>query len=132
MLGEELYNIKEKMLWEGVYGSWEEFTVELKMSNNTINKLMQIYKTLVLSYGLSNEQITTAGGWSVVADVLPMITSKKDALKWLNQAQSLTRADLRKEIKESKTGIVMTQCSHKNTYKIEVCKDCGERYQVFE
>lgn len=129
-LGEYLHNIKENSLWEASWGSWDEFTWELKMSQNMINKLVQIYRTFVLEYGMTQEQISTAGGWSVVADVLPMVTSKKEALHWLNKAQSLTRADLRKEMQEEKTGIIMSTCSHPETYTIEICKVCGDRKRV--
>lgn len=132
VLGEHLHNIYANSLWEASWDSWEAFVSELKMSSNHVNKLMQIYRTLVLSYGLKAEHIVTAGGWSVVADILPMITSKKDALKWLNKAQVLTRADLRKEIKEVKTGLPMAQCKHLNKEMIPMCKciDCGDMWRV--
>ncbi len=132
VLGEYLYQIKEGCLYEPNWQSWQEFSWELKMSENSINKLMQIYKTLILGYGFTHQQILTAGGWSMVAEVLPMITSKKDALKWLTAASNLTRGDLRKEIKEAKTGLPMAACSHKNTFTMRVCRDCGEKHEVFD
>lgn len=133
-LGARLYQIKENSLYEPNWASWVEFTWELKMSDNTINKLIQIYKTLILGYGFNNQQILNAGGWTVVADVLPMITSKKDALRWLNLASTLTRTDLRKEIKEAKTGIDMGDCKHINTRRImiEICNICGQKHEIFE
>jgi hypothetical protein len=126
-LGEYLYNIKENNLWEASWGSWLEFTWELKMSMNVINKLMQIHRELVLGYAVNPEYIQNAGGWSVVSECLPVIKSKPDALKWLNHAQGLTRQDLRREIKEQQTGIPQASCHHHNIYTIEICQDCGQR-----
>lgn len=132
VLGELLYEIREKSLWEPNWQSWEEFSWELKMSANTINKLIQIYKTLILGYGFTKEQIANAGGWTLVAEVLPRIASKKDALKWLHNAQTLTRADLRKTIKEEKTGVSMTTCTHQTTRLVEICTGCGESWALHE
>lgn len=131
VLGEYLHNIYVNNLWQASYSSWEEYTWELKMSSNHINKLMQIYRTLVLSYGLKAEHIITAGGWSVVADLLPMIGSKKDALKWLNKAQLLTRSDLRKEMKEAKTGVLIGSCSHDKWTEVTLCQceNCGDNWR---
>lgn len=131
-LGEQLYQIKEKELFKANWETWEEFTWELRMTSNSINKLIQIYKTLVLGYGFTSQEIGAAGGWTLIADVLPMITSKDDAVVWLKNAETLTRADLRKTIKEKKTGVSMSECKHKNTYTIEICSDCGERWKRHE
>lgn len=122
VLAEHLYNINQNNLWEASYGSWLEFTWELKMSPNHINTLMRIYRTLIVGYGLTSENIKTAGGWSVIAEILPYCTSKKDAVKWILKAQQLTRADLRKELKEEKTGILMGVCPHDVLKEIVMCE----------
>lgn len=124
-LGEYLLNIKEKSLYEPNWASWEEYSIELKMSQNSINKLIQIYQTLVLNHGIPEKKIVDAGGWSVIADLLPVIKSKEDAEEWLTKAKELTREDLRKELTEEKTGLPMKDCRHRNTYTIVVCRDCG-------
>lgn len=127
LLAEHLYKIKEYELWRANWGSWIEYTWELKMSATTIKQLIQVYKTFVVDYGITKEQLGTAGGLSHVADTLPVIKNKKDALRWLVKAQTLTRADLRKELTEAKTGIPMASCKHSETYTVEICKHCGER-----
>ncbi len=129
-LGEYLYYIKENQLYEPNWSSFEEFLFDLKLSSNTSNKLIQIYKKFILSYGFTSQEVIDAGGYSLLADVLPMISSRKSAEKWLNLTTVLTRQDLRKEIKEAKTGIQMKDCKHANTYKVEICRDCGERWQI--
>lgn len=131
-LGEQLYQIREQELFKSNWGSWEEFTWELRMSSNSINKLIQIYKTLVLGYGFTNEEIGAAGGWTLIADVLPMISSKDDAVMWLKNAETLTRADLRKTIREKKSGISMSECKHQHTYRVEICENCREHWKVIE
>lgn len=128
-LGEYLYNIKEHNLYEPQWSSFLEFCYELRMSQNVINKLIQVYKMFILDYGLKKEELTTAGV-SLIYDVLPAIRSKKDAQHWLAQASLLTRSDLRKELTEHKTGVPMAKCKHKDTYHIEICRDCGDRKQI--
>lgn len=131
-LAEHLYNIKEHNIFMGQWESFEEFSMELKMSSNMVNKLMQMYKLLILGFGMTHKQILTAGGWSSIQEVLPVITDKKTAIKWLQNAGTLTRSDLRKMLRELKTGIDMTKCKHPDTYLIRICKTCGDKHQVFE
>ena len=128
-LGEYLYNIKEHNLFEPQWSSFVEFCFELRMSQSSINKLIQLHKTFILDYQLPKAEITRAGA-SNLFDVLSSINNKKDAQKWLTKATLLTRQDLRKELTEHKTGIDMRNCKHKDTYHIEVCRDCGERKQI--
>lgn len=129
-LGKYLYNIKEDNLFTPQWSSWSEFCTELKMSENMVNKLIQIYKTFIIQYKIPAEKITTAGGWTVIAELLPVINSLDDANKWLESARELTRDDLRKEVKETKSGVEMRHCGHKNTYTIRVCRDCGHREEI--
>lgn len=130
LLGEYLHVIKENQLYEPQWSSFDEFCFELKMSSNMVNKLMQIYKTFIVGYGFTQEQIASAGGWSVIAEVLPQIDSKKSAIKWLASCATLTRSDLRKELVEAKTGIPQMNCQHKETYVIKICRSCGEKQEI--
>lgn len=130
LLGEYLYNIKEHSLFEPQWSSFQEFCMELKMSTNTINKLMQVYKVFVLNYNIPMDTLATAGGFSLIADTLPAIHSREDAMEWLGKTTVLTREDMRKELKEKKTGILMSECKHSNTYTVTVCRDCGETKQI--
>ncbi len=130
LLGEYLHQIKENRLYEPQWTSFEEFVFEMKMSTNTANKLIQVHKTFILSYGFTSNEIKNAGGFSLLVDVLPMVTSRKSAEKWLLSASTLTRSDLRKEITEAKTGIQMKDCEHAETYTVTICKHCGERIQT--
>lgn len=130
VLGEYLYYIKENQMYEPQWSSFDEFVFEMKMSMNMANKLIQLHKTFIVGYGFSSQEIINAGGWSCLADILPMVNSRKSAEKWIHLTASLTRGDLRKELKEARTGKLMSQCLHENTYTVCICKDCGERNQV--
>lgn len=130
-LGEHLNNIREHNLFEPQWSSFLEFCDELRMSQNMVNKLIQIYKTFVLGYSFTKEEIATAGGWGNLQEILPMITSKKTAVYWLDKASILSREDLRKEVKEEKTGVPMATCKHKDFYLLKVCRDCGDKiYEI--
>jgi hypothetical protein len=131
LLGEYLYNIKEHRLYEPQWSDWIEYCFETRISQNNINKLIQIHKTFILEYGFERKQIATAGV-SLLSDVLPAIQNKKDATEWLKKATLLTRQDLRKELTEHRTGIDMAKCKHKDTYTIEICRTCGQRHEVHD
>lgn len=131
-LGEYLYTIKNERLYEANWASWEEYSLELKMSQNSINKLIQIYARFILSYGIPEEKVVEAGGWSVIAELLPVIETAEQAEEWLDKAKELTREDLRKEITEKKSGIPMQSCKHLDTYTITVCRGCGIKMEDHE
>lgn len=129
VLGEYLYNIREHNLFEPQWSSFVEFCFELRMSQSNINRLIQIHERFVLEYGFKREEITRAGA-SLLSDIMPAISTRKQAVKWLEKATLLTRQDLRKELTEFKTGIQMKDCKHKDTYTVEICRNCGERKQI--
>jgi len=124
-----LYRINSEELYKPQWSSWDEFYNELKISKNTANKLVQIHSTMIVEYQFTPEEIVSAGGWSVIQDILPLCTSRKNAEKWLRKAEVLTRDDLRDEMKEEKTGVAQQHCKHLNTYTITICRDCGEKIE---
>lgn len=132
VLGEHLYKIRTESLWESSWDSWRAFTDELKLSKNTINKVIKIYEVFVLKFAFPNDYIANAGGWSLVADLLPVTENgdRKNALHWLHLATQLTRSDIRRELTEARTGIPQLTCQHKHTHQITVCNDCGVHMKV--
>lgn len=128
-LGEMLYNIREGNLFEPQWSSFGEYIMELKISESTASKIINIYRLFELEYGFPREKLSLVG-WTALAETLPFIKSKADAKHWLEHATSLTRVDLKRELIEAKTGVMQRDCSHKNTYMIQVCKDCGDRWLV--
>lgn len=129
-LGERLKRIKEEVLFEDQWSDFGAFLAEMKLSESTASRLIGIYETFVLKYQIAPAQIAQAGGWTVIADILPVVNSKKDAKYWLDQATTLTRTDLRRELMEIKKGRLMSECKHKNTFTLRVCVDCGLREKL--
>ena len=135
-LGRRLQKINTEKMW---YGRWEDFDhycrSELKMSKQTAYKLIAIYDKFVIQYKIPPSQLAQAGGWSIVAQVLPMVKDEDTAKDWIHQAiHAESKRDLVALIRESKTGIDPIRCEHENTtrYTVVECKDCGESWREYE
>lgn len=134
-LGAMLSRIQKERLWEAGWESWVEYTMELKMSPSVVSRLINIYEVFAVQYGIAPAQIAAAGGYSVVAEYLPLVgpkTSKEVVEDWLTTAASLSRQDVRRTILEAKKGVDMAKCEHPNAYIIRVCPDCGNRDKIHE
>ena len=131
-LGQRLYEIRETEKFRPNYDTFEEFCLELKMSGATISKLINIFYKFLFLYKIPIESVADAGGWSNVAEILPLVESRGSAKKWLHLASTLSRGDLRKEIREKNTGIVESKCKHKDTYGLRICRSCGLRERLYE
>lgn len=127
----QLKNIRDDKLYAGRWESFEDFLADptMAMDKGTASKMISIHERFVLEYKIPTQKIAQVGGWSKVAEILPVIKDKKSAIKWLEQAASLSQSDLRKEIKEEKTGIKMSECEHKDFYLVKICRKCGDRIQ---
>lgn len=130
--GERLSRIRELELYQPNYETFGEFCKELKIHESKASKLINIYDLFVVKYKFKPVQLSRAGGWSVLATVLPVIKSKKDAIHWLAEAQYCTKDDLEISVREVRKGIDMSKCKHKDTYQIEICRICGERKQIYK
>ncbi len=122
-----LKEIRDKGLWEGRWDSFEDFLHDPQMSLDkaSASKMITIHEKFVIEYKMSPARIANAGGWSKIAEILPAVKDKESAEEWIDKSASLSKSDLRKEVKEEKTGIEMSKCEHKDTYIIRVCRDCG-------
>jgi len=132
-LGALLYEIKQNRHYESGWTSWEEYVMELKLSHASISRLIRIYEVLILNYQFSPRRIAEAGGWTVVAEILPDIkesTTKQEITTWLGEATELSRPDLRRAIIERRKGVDMAKCKHTDTYTIKICRGCGERWTI--
>lgn len=131
-LGRRLVEIYSRGLWEGMYSSYEEFLFDARVSRATDSKLRRIYCLMVREYRFSPAKIAKAGGWTMIAEVLPAIKNKESAEKWLDLASRLERVDLRRTFKEEQTGVDMMTCRHVDSYVIRICRECGLRTQELE
>lgn len=127
ILGQRLMKIRDENLFEPNYETFEEFCREMKMSLATVSKLINIYQRFIVEWNFAPLKLAAAGGWTVVAELLPVVQNKKEAAYWLDIAEHNSRADLRRELNEKQTGITEENCRHKNKYSIEICRDCKGR-----
>ena len=127
-LGRRLHKIREERLYEPFYDSFNLYCYELKLSQSTISKLVNIYKVFILEYGFAPSRLMKAGGWAVVAETLPVVHSKKDAEEFLENAETMTLSDMRRTVKEKKLGVDQRTCDHKDdSYDLRICRKCGDR-----
>ncbi len=126
-LGNLLYRIKECGYYEPQWQEWGVFLEELKMSESQVSRLINIYLKFVVEYNFAPEQIVKAGGWTTVAKLLPVSTTKAKAEKYLQLASTLTRKDLDIELREERDG----ECDHKDdeVYILKVYS-CGFRERI--
>ncbi len=130
-LAERLHRIRQLNLYTPSWDSFEEFCMEIKnLSYKSIMKLIDIHETFVLKYKLAPEKIAEAGGWTVIAELLPVIKTKEDAIHWLERAKTAPREHLRQDVREARRGIPQGTCSHKNYVVLHKCKDCGFTHAV--
>lgn len=133
LLGEYLYRIDSERLYEPQWTSFNEFIKEFKsLSQASVSKLLNIYSRFVIDYQIPEDKLIGVGGWTNIAEILPITKSKEDALEWIDKATVLTRSDLRKEISEKKTGVQMSECKHEDYYVIKVCKICHDKIRLEE
>ena len=130
-LGKRLYTIRENEMYLPSYETFDEFSLELKMSRATISKLLNIYQLFIHRFGIPEKRLLQAGGWSNVAELLPVVTTKAMALTWLDKAEALTRADLRIALTAKKTGVDPSDCEHdKDYFVLKVCRICGLKESI--
>jgi hypothetical protein len=132
-MGAVLKEIRDSGAWEDTYESFDNpkmhnFIEDLRIKKSTANKLIQIYEKLVIDYKIKPEKLLEAGGWSKLAEVLPLVKDKTTADHYVNLAISArNQKDLRENIREEKTGIIMSECPHNDFYVLKICRRCGER-----
>lgn len=126
-----LKDIRDFERFKGRWDSFEDFLhdPEMNMDKSTANRMINIYEVFVGEFKIDPEKIIKAGGWAKVSEILPIVqaTDKANAEHWLEVSASLSRDDLRREIKSIHNG--QEKCKHKNTFEIvmRVCRDCDHK-----
>lgn len=126
-----LWKIRSERLFEGQYAEWELFLEELKITPSVASRLVKIYEVFVIQQGFSQEELEKAGGWSVVAELLPVATDKKASKELLELASTYTRQHLREHVLSLKIAPEShVDCKHRDYYDLRICRDCGEKWQT--
>lgn len=124
-----LYRIKNERLYEGHFTEWELFLEELHILPSVASRMIKIYEVFVIEQKISPAKIEKAGGWSVVAELLPVAVNKEASEDLLEMAQTLTRRDLRIHVQTLKIAPRSeVDCKHRDTYFLRICRDCGEKW----
>lgn len=126
----QLKEIRDGGLYEGRWDSFEDFLNDpaMAMDKGTASKMITIHERFILEYKIPPIKIANVGGWSKVAEILPAVKDKKSAEKWLDEAASLSKADLRKQVNEERhPGSI--GCKHQDSYKVimSCCRQCGNK-----
>lgn len=131
LLGKYFHEIKEGRLYEPAWSSWVEYCMEFQnLSPASISRLINIYRRFVLEYAVSEATLLQAGGWSVIAEILP-VQDKDLAIELLEGSRGMTRGDIRRMVREKTKGVDMNTCKHEHTYTLVVCEDCGDRRREY-
>ena len=130
-LASRLHKIQLNHMYQPNYETFDDFLAEMKISRATANKLINIWVRFIIQFKIKPKLLAEAGGWSVVAEILPHAETKAQAERWLRDAKENKRGDLRKNLKEHTTGQDMRLCKHKNLRAVMFnrCVDCGEGLQ---
>lgn len=133
-LGQRLGRIVIEKMYEPNYETFDEFLEEIKLSRATASKLINVYSKFIFEFKIRPQLLAEAGGWSKVAEILPFAENKSQAEAWLQKAKHITQSDLRKEIKEAKTGISMAGCKHVDCEVITFrkCRTCGDTERIYD
>lgn len=124
-LGALLHEIKEQRHYEAGFDSWGGFLMEMRFSESMASKLITIYQKFILEYKVKPQLIAEAGGWTVVYDLVPVVTDKESAEEWLEKAAGLTRSAVKKEVAAARGMVEEEDCQHEWCQK---CAHCGMRY----
>lgn len=131
-LGERLMKIRNGRLYHPQHDSFESYVEDIKMSLPNASKLITVYEKFVLQFGFSQREITDFGGWSRVYEVHRLTATRAEAEAFLFDRKHLSLGDLRKEVYEKNTGILESECDHKNGYTMFICRSCGHKHVVFD
>lgn len=130
-LAKKLKEIRDEEMYLGRWENFEDFLQDpsMGMDKSTASKMITIYEKLVVGYKMKPEKIAEAGGWSVIAEVLPVITDKESAEEWVDQCAHLSKNDVRKEVQRVRGCDESGDCKHAQTYQITLCccRKCGNK-----
>ena len=110
-----LYSIKKDELWRQHYDSYPAFLSDCRVSEGTASKLVRVFEHFIVRGGLSHAKLA-----GVDYEKLYMaIRYPGDTDKQLAAAQTLTRGELRHELKNPND-----DCEHE---PISICRRCHQK-----
>ncbi len=126
-LGEKLKKIRDERLWESNWESFELYLEDARITPATASRLITVYETFVLDYGMKEESLGSIG-WSVLYEISLKSETKSEAKEFVEKAMVMKRDDLMHELKSKKRN---QDCKHPKKYQIEVCPDCPFKRRIY-
>lgn len=120
-LAARLYTIKTKELWNESYDSFQEFLDTAKVNPSMASMLTQIHDKYVVQGKVAQSKLVGIG-YSNLYTCIPLI-EKAGVEKAVVIASTLTRDEIKQEVREQKHGI----CEHPAS--ITICTVCKKRLQ---
>jgi hypothetical protein len=127
LLGQLFFTIQKNKYYETLsYSTWEEYCGSLSWDRSTVFSLIKIYRIFVLERKIDIEKLSQIH-YSKLLQISPVLNDKnQDEL--LEQASTLSRSDLRKEVEVLKTkpGHLLTklELDGKENVIDEIKKNC--------
>lgn len=118
-LGARLYKVHQEKLWSGEYDSFMEFVDAAGLARPFATQLWTIHRIYVVENKVAPAQLIKAG-YAKLWDAIPLLESS-NAKTVVTKAVSLTKSELREEVREEKHG----ECKHEEIIKI--CATCHKR-----
>lgn len=132
VLGERLAKVRDEELYKPTWDAFEDFLEEMHLSPATASKLINIYLKLVIEFKIPKTKLLEMGGWSDLSEILPLVKNKGEAEEMIDNLAPLNRQHRRGLLTEKKTGVIIDNCKHKDTYTIKICRTCGDREKIYE
>lgn len=124
-LGARLYRIREEKLYLDTYETFQEFLDAAHINPGHASILAKIHKFYVVDGG--RDQVQLAGiGYSNLYEAIPLI--EKDGIeKTVIKAQTLTRSEIKDEVREEKHGVHVCEVGEE---RWGICQHCNKFIRV--
>lgn len=121
-IGKLLIELTEKKRYK-LYGSHiqtkADLLKELGLKRSTAYLYMDVYKTFGNILGDAPNV-----PYKRLVEALPVVKTREDAEKWIENAKNLLPGDYREEVYKAKTGVDALSCNHEDTETFLRCKRC--------
>ena len=106
-MGKRLMEIRDNKLYKPYWDDFIDYLMEAKIEKSRANRIINIYDKFVLQYKIEPKKLAAAGGWSVLSEVLPVVTDQESAEEWVSKASEHPQHELRAEIREARGLVVV-------------------------
>lgn len=119
-LGARLHTIKEKKMWESDYSTYTEFLEDAKINPSLASMLTAIHTKYVIENNVPMQSLAGIG-YSNLYEAIPLI--EKDGVdKTLAKVITLTRSEIKDEVRDEKHGEHEHQLGKERWAMCEICK----------